>query len=215
LSSLLQTIFTAAYEQSPILLQNGIAQFLPGKTLPIIVITELFDFPALRNKTLFAHWKPVPGSSLEEWQIADYPFASLQVAANAVIQQPLKISMLMVCPAQNNGGYIYKQAILTAIKLALDTHISSGGTFTVITPAYTYSNCLLTSVRDVSSLGDKQVQYMYQFDFVQPLISQGTFYQKVLGTLMNTFTDGLPTPPNLGGSTGWNNTAPTSGAVPR
>ena len=82
MTSLLQTVFTAAYEQSPILLQGGIAQFLPGQTLPIVAITELFDVPGLVNKSLFAHWKPLPGGSLEEWQVAEYPFASLQVASN-------------------------------------------------------------------------------------------------------------------------------------
>jgi len=210
LTSLLQTVFTAAYEQSPILLQGGIAQFLPGQTLPIVAITELFDVPGLVNKSLFAHWKPLPGGSLEEWQVAEYPFASLQVASNAVIQQPLKVSMLMICPAQTHGGYIYKQAILTAMKLTLDLHLSSGGTFTVITPAYTYLDCLLTSVRDVSSVSDKQVQYMFQWDFVQPLISTGGFLQQVLGNVMNSITKGTPTVPNLGGSSGWSNTAPTS-----
>ena len=116
----------------------------------------------------------------------------------------------MICPAQTNGGYIYKQAILTAMKLTLDLHLSSGGTFTVITPAYTYLDCLLTSVRDVSSVSDKQVQYMFQWDFVQPLISTGGFLQQVLGNVMNSITKGTPTVPNLGGSSGWSNTAPTS-----
>ena len=62
-----------------------------------------------------------------------------QTAANAVVQQPLKISMQMICPAQNGGGYILKQAILSALKYILDAHILSGGSFTVITPAFTYT----------------------------------------------------------------------------
>jgi len=210
LTSLTQTIFSLAYEQSPILLQGGIAQFLPGQTLPIVAITELFDVPGIENQSLFAHWKPLPGGTLQQWQVAEYPFASLQVASNAIIQEPLTISMLMICPAQSNGGYVYKQAILTAMKLTLDLHLSSGGSFSVITPAYTYTNCLLTSIKDVSSMGDKQTQYMFQWDFVQPLISTGGFLQQTLGTVMQSITNGTPTVPNLGGSTGWNNVPPTS-----
>lgn len=199
-----QTLFSAVYEDAPIILQGGLAQYVPGGLLPITLITEVFDIPGLLNKSLFAKYKPVSGGTLANWQVAEYPFASMQVAANAVVQQPLNISMMMICPAQNNGGYIFKQAILTALKIALETHVLSGGTFTVITPAFTYTNCLLTNLRDVTPPSDKQVQYLFQWDFVQPLIT-ATGAQQVLGNLMNKFENGLPTPSNLS----WNETAPT------
>ena len=191
MTTLVKDIFKAAYEISPIILQNGLAQFMPGSVLPITLLTEIIDIPGLQNKEFFAHYKPLPGSTLEEWAVAEYPFANLQMAANAVIQMPLKISLLMVCPAQNGGGYPLKQAIMTAFKTALDSHILAGGSFTVITPAYTYTNCLLTNLRDISSPSDKQVQLMYQWDFVQPLITQSGA-QQVLGNLMNKFSNGLP-----------------------
>lgn len=85
----------------------------------------------------------------------------------------------------------------------IETHILSGGSFTVITPAFTYTNCLLTSIRDITSPNDKQVQYMFQWDFVQPLIT-ASGAQQVLGNLMNKFENGLPTPSNLN----WNSTPP-------
>jgi len=195
MSSTGQTLFQAAYEISPIILQNGIAQYVGGY-LPITALTEVIDIPGLSSKQFFAHYKPLPGSTLADWQVAEYPFASLRTAANAVIQQPLKVSILMVCPAQTGGGYIYKQAIFTALKLALENHILAGGTFTVITPAYTYTNCLLTSLRDVSSPSDKQVQFMFQWDFTQPLITESGA-QQVLGTLYNNIKNGFPT---VGGS---------------
>ena len=113
----------------------------------------------------------------------------------------------MECPAQNGGGYILKQGILTAMKLALDNHILAGGTFTVITPAYTYTNCLLTSLRDVTSPSDKQVQKSFQWDFTQPLLTDSGAKQ-VLGSLMTKYQNGLPhSAVNLEGS--WNSTPAT------
>ena len=82
----------------------------------------------------------------------------------------------------------------------------TGGTVTVLTPAYTYTNCLLTNIRDVSTSSDKQVQFLYQWDFTQPLITQQGA-QQVLGNLMNKFQNGLPTPTALT----WNSTAPNYG----
>ena len=196
MSSFGQTAFQTAYEISPIILQNGIAQFIPGGLLPITVLTEMFDIPGIEEGQFFAHYKPLPGSTLADWQVAEYPFFNLQMAANAVVQMPLKVSMLMVCPAQNDGGYLIKQAILTALQTEIQTHISQGGTFTVITPAYTYTNCLLTGIRDVSSAGDKQVQLMYQWDFVQPLITV-TGALQVLGSLLQNIGAGNPVPTNI------------------
>lgn len=198
-----QTAFSLVYEISPIILIDGLAQYFPFGVLPITVLTELFDIPGIENGEFFAHFKPISGGTLAEWEVAEYPFASMQVAANAVIQQPLKISMMMVCPAQNGGGYLIKQAILTALQTAIQNHLLSGGSFTVITPAYTYTNCLLTSIRDITPISDKQVQYVFQWDFVQPLIT-ASGAQQILGNLMNKFENGLPTPSNLT----WNETAP-------
>jgi hypothetical protein len=117
----------------------------------------------------------------------------MTVAANAVVQNPLKISMLMVCPAQTDGGYILKQAQLTLLQTVIQNHIQAAGTFTVITPAYTYTNCLLTSLRDVTNPSDKQVQFMYQWDFVQPLITSSGA-ASVLSNLMQKVTKGVPVP---------------------
>jgi hypothetical protein len=186
-----QTVFQAAFEVSPIILQGGLAQF-SGGYLPLTAITEIIDFPGLSSKQFFAHFKPLAGSSLAEWQVAEYPFVNLQMAANAQIQMPLKVSMLQVSPAQTGGGYLFKQAIFTAMKIALENHIQLGGTFTVLTPAYTYTNCLLTGLRDVTSPSDKQTQTMYQWDFVQPLITESAAAQ-VVGSLMDRLGGGLPT----------------------
>ena len=105
-----QAAFALAYEYSPIILTGGLVGFLP-----VLALTEALDLPGLASKQLFAHFKPLAGSTLQDWQVAEYPFANMVVAANAIVQNPLKISMLMVCPAQNNGGYILKQAQMTLL----------------------------------------------------------------------------------------------------
>jgi hypothetical protein len=186
-----ETVFKTAFEISPIILQDGLALFAGGY-LPLTLITEIIDFPGLSSKQFFAHYKPLAGSTLSEWNVAEYPFVNLQMAANAQIQMPLKVSMLMTAPAQNNGGMLFKQAIFTALKIALENHVQMGGTFIVLTPAYTYTNCLLTSLRDVTSPSDKQVQTVYQWDFVQPLITQSAAAQ-IVGQFVNGMAGGTPT----------------------
>ena len=186
MTSLAQTTFSAAFGTAPIWLQGGIAQAIGGYA-PLNAV-----LPGMNNLEFIAQYKPLAGSTLAKWQVAEYPFANFATAANAVVQQPLDISMLMVCPAQTGGGLIIKQAILTALQFGIQKHISTGGTFTVLTPAFAYANCLLTSIRDITPPADKQVQYMYQWDFTQPLITSSQS-QSILGTLMNKVSNGLPT----------------------
>ena len=121
------------------------------------------------------------------------------MAANAVVQMPLSISLVMECPAQAGGGYVNKTNVLSQMKAQLDTHILQGGTFTVATPAYTYAECLLKSIRDITSPSDKQVQKTYQWDFYQPLITQGAATQ-TFNTLYAKLNGGLPTNSTLSNS---------------
>lgn len=200
-----ETTFKLAYEISPVILKDGIASLIPGGYLPLAALTETttfsleaaFDFVftgtvATTNYQPFASYKPLPGSTLLDFDIATYPFANLQMAANAVVQNPLRISMLMMCPAQNNGGYILKQALLTALQTALQTHVLRGGSFIVITPAYTYNNCLLQSMIDVTSPSDEKVQEVFQLNFIQPLITQSAA-TSTLNNALGRISLGLPT----------------------
>jgi len=191
MTSLAQTTFSAAFEIAPIWLQGGLANYVGGYA-PITLLTEMMDIPGIENGEFFAHYKPLPGGTLAKWKIAEYPFANFATAANAVVQEPLNISLLMVCPSQTGGGYIIKQAILTALQFGIQQHITTGGTFTVLTPAFAYANCLLTGITDITPPGDKQVQYMFQWDFSQPLITSSQTHS-VLGILMGKIENGLPT----------------------
>ena len=135
----------------------------------------------------FANFVPLPGGTLSENEIGLYPFANAQVAANAVIAQPLRISLRMICPARGPGGYSAKRAILQNLKDQLDLHNSSGGTYTVATPAYTYTNCLLLKLEDQSPGQTKQMQMEYRWDFYQPLLTEQQA-QVSLNNTMNKIT---------------------------
>jgi len=197
-TSIGKSIYQLSYEISPIILSGGLAKAVPGSLLPIIAITEAANFGfnlingnnPLNLDNFFAHFRPLPGSTLIDNDIATYPFANQSYAANAVIARPLKLSMLMNCPANNAGAYISKMITFTALKAALDSHIQAGGTFIVATPSYVYLNCILTNLTDVSRPDSQQPQNAWQFDFVQPLVSQGP--QNTLGALMSALEGGLP-----------------------
>ena len=183
--------FRRTYEIAPIILVGGLAQNLPNGMMTILSLTEGSEIYYSNPNQYFAHFKPMSGSTLEDWGIAEYPFASMSMAANAVVQNPLSISLQMICPAQNSGGYPLKNSIVSQIKAALDVHILNGGTFTVATPAYTYINCLLKSLRDVSGSESKQVQLSYQWDFVQPLITEAAA-TSTYNNLYTKLANGLP-----------------------
>jgi hypothetical protein len=192
--------------------------------LPVVAITQSASFVAglLSGSTagltslddFFAHYKPLPGSTLIDNQIGQYPFASQQVAANAVIAQPLTISLLMLCPARGSGAMITKLTVLTALKAAYDQHNVSGGTYIVATPARIYQNCVMVRMVDVTGGETKQVQAAYQIDFEQPLItlSQAVAAQ---GALTQKMTNGLPTAGSLSGiiSTIGNDISGVTGSV--
>ena len=198
MSSIGKSIYQVAYEISPIILSNGIAKFVPGGLLPIIAITEAasFGFSLIHGQNpldlnnFFGHFRPLPGATLVDNDLAMYPFANQSYAANAIIAKPLKISMLMNCPANVNGGYVSKMITFTALQAALQSHSQAGGTFVVATPSYVYLNCILTNLTDVSRPDSQQPQNAWQFDFIQPLVSQTP--QSTLGALMNSFQSGTP-----------------------
>jgi len=193
------TAYKLSFELSPIILIGGvIGQYVPG--VPIIALTQGLSFlngilsggsPDLDPDDFFANFQPLPGSTLIDQQIATYPFANQSVAANAVISQPLTISLLMVCPARGPGGYLVKLATMTALQYTLAQHNASGGTYIVATPAKIYPNCILTAMRDVSTGESIQRQFKYQLDFSQPLLTVAQA-QAAQNSLMSQLTAQTP-----------------------
>ncbi len=200
--------FATAFQLSPIVLTGGIfaTPGFPGGALPLLAITqpEAFLGGLLGGSNVasldafFANFHPSPGSTLLEYQVGTYPFANQAVAANAVIQQPRSLSMLMYCPAKGPEGYLLKLATMEILTTVLNYHIRNGGTFTVLTPAQIYINGLLLKLTDVSGGESKQAQNTYQWDFFFPLLTQEQA-SSVQGGLMSKLTNGV----QLDGSASW------------
>ncbi len=195
-----QFAYKLAFEISPITLTGGSAQNIPGGMLPLMSITQAASFTSLISggsnvdpDDFFANFYPLPGSSLIEQQIGHYPFANQTVAANAIIVQPLTISMLMRVPVRDPGGYASKLAQMTSLRDALHQHNISGGTYTIATPSYFYTNCVMApGMHDVSSGDTLQAQIAWRLDFEQPLIS----LQDAAGAqnlMMSQLTSGVQT----------------------
>ena len=100
-----------------------------------------------------------------------YPFANQTVAANAIIAQPLTLSMLMIAPVNQPGGYATKLSTFTALRASLQQHCIAAGTFNVATPAYVYNNLILTGMTDVTHGDTQQQQIEWQLDFIAPLLT--------------------------------------------
>lgn len=185
--------FKRKYQLAPILLIQGIAANLTNGQMTILTLTEGSDTVNYADDNeYFAHFEPMSGGTLVDFTAAEYPFASMNMAANAVLQNALKFSMKMVCPARNNAhSYPALQATMTRIQQQLTAHILAGGSFTVATPAFIYTNCLLLNVRDVSNAGDKKVQGVFQLDFAAPLITQQAAEQ-TFNNLYAKLQGGLP-----------------------
>ena len=186
--------FKLAFELSPIILTGGVVGSFPGAAIPIMAVTEAANFPfsmlsgsqGLNLDSFFAHYQVLPGSTLIQQDIGRYPFANATIAANAVIVNPNQVSLMMICPMQNKLGWTEKLAIMTGLKFLFDKHNIMGGTYTILTPSYVYTNCVMRGFHDASSQLTKQVQNAYQLDFEKPLLTQDD-----ATAMLNTITSAI------------------------
>jgi len=168
--------FTIAYQACPIILTG---QPLAGGSIPILALTSSNLFPTgllgggedINPDDYFAQFVPMPGATLIDQDIATYPFANQAVAANAVITKPLTVSILMICPVREPGGYFQKSSIMQGLQATLAQHNASGGTYTVATPSFVYTDCVMIALRSLPDGESKQTQLYWQFDFMKPLLT--------------------------------------------
>lgn len=216
-----RTKFTSDYETSPIIFTGGIAQNISGGLLAISSITQAKDYPqgvtGSANPSpsqdddppIFTFY-PLPGASLAEYQIGQYPFANQAVAANAIISDPLHVSLMMLAPVNTAGGYDAKLSAFQALKSAISQHANKGGTYTVATPSYIYTNCILLGLKDVSPGDPKRVQDHWQWDFVQPLLSLEAA-QQAQNSLMSQMSGGTKVTPGADGKISYSGPGPAVG----
>lgn len=193
------SLYKSLYEENPISLAGGIASGVPGGAMSVLDLLGTVT-TASGDDEPFANFYPLAGSSLVENQIANYPFANMTVAANAVIRQPLVVSLLMRVPARGVGGYVAKTQVMTALKNTLDQHVFQGGTFNVATPTFFYTNVLLVKLHDVSGGDTLQTQVTYQWDFIKPLVTLADA-QATQSASMSLLSSGGATDGSLSGTT--------------
>jgi hypothetical protein len=199
--NLTRDIYNLSFQISPIIFEGGIAQSIPGGMLPVLQIlgfaqgaltsggASLSDFPY--------YFLPVlSGTKVINQSVATYPFANNQVAANATVDEPKPLSLLMVAPVKDTAGYITKLPMFTALRDSFAQHNAAGGTYTIAMPSYIFTGCIMTGVTDVTQ-NSKQQQIEWRIDFLKPLISLSAATQ-AFSALMKKISDG-----NKISSTSW------------
>lgn len=190
--------FKLAFEVSPILLVDGIASKIPGGVMPIAVLTEGLSIAngllhgEIRTR-LMAAFTPMAGTTLVQQDICNLNFYNQVTAANATVRKPNRVLMQMIHPASTeDGGYTTKGMTFTALKMALDMHNQYGGCYTVLTPSFIYTRCLMRSFIDTSGFSEqnKQVQHTWQIEFEQPLSSVEQTV-KTLASVLDKFDKGM------------------------
>ena len=210
--NVIRSSFRLAFEISPILLTGGIASNVPGGMLPIAVFTEGLSIAnglllgnGVSVDQMSTRFTPSAGTTLIMQDVSQYPFLNQATAANAVVQKPNRVVMQMTRPANTkDGGYINRGVSITALKAALDNHNKAGGTYIVMTPAFVYTDCLLTSFTDIAGFSEqnKQVQYSWSLEFIQPLLYASQL-DSVMNGLLNAITDGSKAAKSLSWSGMW------------
>ncbi|WP_421015993.1 hypothetical protein [Klebsiella michiganensis] len=210
-------MYKLGFEISPVILCGGIAQAIPGGMLPIVALTQSASFVtgllggAINLTDLdkyFCHWRPAQGATMVDYEIARYPFANQVVAANALLAQPLRVSLVMEAPVNQNTGAMTKLVTMSALQSVLQAHSNLGGTFVVATPSVIYSNCILRTVKDITAGNDALPQRSWMWDFEQPLITETGAEQAVNNFLNKIGAGDMITEPS------WTNTANALGNTP-
>ena len=208
--ALTRSLYQLGFQISPVILTNGLASAIYGGMLPIVALTQTAGYitSLLGGDSItesmddyFCHWQALPGSTVIDYSIGQYPFANQTVAANALMANPLNLSMLMQAPINSKNGPMAKLATMSALQAALQAHANLGGTFTIATPALFYTNCVLLQVRDVTPSNIKNPQTVWQFDFQKPLITTTDATSAVNSMLSKVDTGDVLT------SSSWTNSA--------
>lgn len=208
--------YRSSFVLSPIYLTGSstVTSGVDGGVVPLISLIALSPaFSVIDANEYFAHFVPMPGATMLDFQVATYPFANQAVAGNAIIAQPLQIAMKMLVPVKSPGGYFAKYSAMQSLRDTLYQHSTHGGTYTVVTPSYPFTNALLTKMTDISGGESAQAQIAWQMDFTRPLltIEEATAAQN--GLISKISAGGQVTSSDLSGSSASSAAQAGSGAT--
>jgi hypothetical protein len=224
--------YKVRYQIAPIVLIAGIAQNIPGGMMSILGLSNPNLLPlglqgqanllsALNiananvagtagNATNFTNFDDafgaftvMPGGTLCANTVPKYPLADMTLAANAIVRDPITVSLIWDTPMRGINAWDVKLATMQALKATLDLHNNMGGRYGVMTPAFYYDNLILTSLTDNSRGGSPLPQNAWRFDFERPMVIATTDITGLTGAqsiLVGKLTAGLPTTGNLSGN---------------
>lgn len=209
------------FQICPVFLTGGIAA-LSGGTIPILSLLNPGAFPSgvtgLADPDFgfgdsLANWTSNPGASIQKYELGRYPFANQVTAANAIITEPLNVSLTMIVVfGQGAASVPNRQAVITSLKQTLDSHSLAGGTYTLMTISYTYENAILRDLVDASDSSVSIPQWRWQWDFEIPLVSQqdATNVSQRYNNLMGQLSNGQVVQPNGAGNINWSQQSATT-----
>jgi hypothetical protein len=172
--------------------------------------TELTGIGSTANlDDAFGAFNVIPGGALCAQTVPKYPLADMTMAANAIVRDPLTLSLIWDAPMRAPQGYIgpnawdIKLSVMSALKAMLDRHNNLGGTYSVMTPAFYYENLILISLTDNARGGNPLPQNAWRFDFERPMVVNLTDLSSVgygaQSIAMRKLTNGTPSTGQLSG----------------
>jgi hypothetical protein len=152
---------------------------------------NLGNFVNLDNA--FGAFNVLSGGTLSVNTVPKYPLGDMTMAANAIVREPINISLIWDTPMRDDNAWAVKIAVFQMLKGVLDLHNNSGGVYSIMTPAYTYDNCILTALTDNSRSNSPVPQNAWKFDFERPMVVTTDDLAQAQNIFMNHMTQGLPT----------------------
>jgi hypothetical protein len=206
-----------SYQVSPIFLTGPPVSNVPNGMMPFLSIVSPSAFPVFFDGTApqqnfdlfsvlgsdatnnqnnldnsFGAFNVLAGGSLVQQTVAKYPFANQAYAANAILRDPLHVSLIWDTPMRGANAWGQKMTVMQSVKQRLDSHNNGGGTYIVVTPAYVYDNLVMLSLTDASRGSSNLPQNAWRFDFERPLITLQDL-RNAQSALMSKLTQGVVT----------------------
>jgi hypothetical protein len=207
-----------SYQVSPIFLTGAPVANVPSGMIPFLSIVNPGAFPVTSNEAYsysstggvagpdlsmvsldqkslddaFGAFNVLAGGSLIQQTVAKYPFANQSYAANAILRDPLHVSLIWDTPMRGENAWGTKLTVMQAVKQRLDAHNNGGGTYIVVTPSYVYDNLVMLSLTDASRGASNLPQNAWRFDFERPLVVLAEL-RAAQSALMSKLTNGVIT----------------------